>query len=115
MHKSTRFAQTLTCIALLGSALAAPAGEYAVSEQAVLTTAPGVPPTITRTEPAKVVIDLEVTEYTAELADGVEYTFGALVAAYPAPSCVCVKATWWSSTCTITLTTNFRTILTCMR
>ncbi|HEX2855346.1 MAG TPA: copper-containing nitrite reductase [Opitutaceae bacterium] len=44
-------------------------------EKAVLTKPPLVPPFITRTTPAKVVVHLEVTEVTKRLADGVDYTF----------------------------------------
>jgi nitrite reductase (NO-forming) len=44
-------------------------------EQAVLTDAPQVPPVITRTEAAKVLVNLETKEVVKRLADGVEYTF----------------------------------------
>jgi len=44
-------------------------------ETAVLTAPPLVPPAITRTHPAKVLVELEVSEVTKRLADGVEYTF----------------------------------------
>lgn len=44
-------------------------------EKAVITDAPNVPPVITRTTPAKVVVELEVVEIQSELADGVLYTF----------------------------------------
>jgi nitrite reductase (NO-forming) len=44
-------------------------------EIAVLTHAPDVPPAITRTHAAKVVVHLEVKEVTKRLADGVDYTF----------------------------------------
>ncbi len=44
-------------------------------EQAVLTSPPHVPPPIKRRHAARVVINLEVTEVVAKLADGVEYTF----------------------------------------
>lgn len=44
-------------------------------EKAVLTDAPTVPPVITRSSAAKVVVELEVVEKTAELAPGVQYTF----------------------------------------
>jgi nitrite reductase (NO-forming) len=44
-------------------------------EVAVLTKAPAVPPYIARQTPAKVIINLEVSEVTKRLADGVEYTF----------------------------------------
>src|SRR5688572_1344340 len=44
-------------------------------ETALLTDAPEVPPFIGRLHPAKVVVNLEVTEVTKRLADGVDYTF----------------------------------------
>lgn len=44
-------------------------------EKAVLTAPPLVPPPITRTTPAKVLVELEVVEKVMQLADGVEYTF----------------------------------------
>jgi len=44
-------------------------------ETAVLASAPNVPPPITRRQPAKVVVSLEVREVTKRLADGVEYVF----------------------------------------
>src|SRR5688572_8004609 len=44
-------------------------------EMAVLTTAPNVPPPITRKHATKVIIKLEVTEEVKRLADGVDYTF----------------------------------------
>lgn len=44
-------------------------------ETAVLTDPPNVPPPITRTTPAKVMVDLEVREFEGSLADGVKYTF----------------------------------------
>lgn len=44
-------------------------------EEAVLTDAPHVPPPITRSSPAKVVVKLEVREVTKDIADGVQYTF----------------------------------------
>ena len=50
-------------------------GEALPVEQAVLTEAPLVPPVITRTTPAKVVVSLEVREVVRRLADGVDYAF----------------------------------------
>lgn len=44
-------------------------------EQAVLTTAPNVPPAIERDYPARVVVNLETLEFSGRLSDGVEYTF----------------------------------------
>lgn len=43
--------------------------------RAVLTDAPAVPPPITRREPAKLIVDMEVTEVEMPMADGVTYTF----------------------------------------
>lgn len=51
-------------------------------ENAVLTFAPAVPPPIQRTNATKVVVELEVKEVVAKLADGVDYlywTFGGEV------------------------------------
>jgi nitrite reductase (NO-forming) len=44
-------------------------------EVAVLTAPPHVPPPITRTHATRVIVELETTEETMRLADGVEYTF----------------------------------------
>jgi nitrite reductase (NO-forming) len=44
-------------------------------EQAILTAPPHVPPPIKRNYSARVVVNLEVREVVARLADGVEYTF----------------------------------------
>lgn len=43
--------------------------------RALLTDAPNVPPPTNRNHPAKVVVELEVTEVEMEIADGVTYTF----------------------------------------
>lgn len=42
---------------------------------AVLTSAPNVPPPVNRDYPAKVVVDLEVTEVDLEISEGVTYNF----------------------------------------
>ncbi|HLV24822.1 MAG TPA: copper-containing nitrite reductase [Gemmatimonadales bacterium] len=44
-------------------------------EVAILTSAPNVPAPITRKHATKVIVNLETTEETKRLADGVEYTF----------------------------------------
>lgn len=54
-------------------------------EEAVLARAPHVPPPITRTTPAHVVVNMEVKEYTARLADGVDYTFWGFGGSVPGP------------------------------
>jgi nitrite reductase (NO-forming) len=67
---------TIRCLALALFALAARAhAEELPVEQAVLASPPNVPPPITRTTPAKVVVDLEVIEKVGQIADGVDYTF----------------------------------------
>jgi len=43
--------------------------------RAVLTDAPIVPPPMTRRQPAKVMVELEVSEVNLPMADGVDYTF----------------------------------------
>lgn len=79
---STLALLALGCVQLAaseGTVLAAPgAGPLAAHlpvEIATLTRPPLVPPFIERDHPAKVVVELEVTEVTKRLADGVEYTF----------------------------------------
>jgi nitrite reductase (NO-forming) len=51
-----------------------PPEEIVGTETAVLTTAPAVPAPITRTHATRVIVNLEVTEKTMRLADGVDYT-----------------------------------------
>ncbi|MCY7379963.1 MAG: multicopper oxidase domain-containing protein, partial [Gemmatimonadaceae bacterium] len=56
--------------------------EIVGQEIAVLTAAPNVPAPITRTHATKVIVNLDVTEKTMRLADGVDYTmwtFGGTV------------------------------------
>ncbi len=43
--------------------------------QAVITTAPDVPPPTNRDYPAKVIVDMEVRELDMEISEGVTYTF----------------------------------------
>jgi nitrite reductase (NO-forming) len=43
--------------------------------RAVLTSPPHVPPPTNRTHPARVIVELEVTEVDMEIAEGVTYTF----------------------------------------
>ncbi len=54
-------------------------------EQGVLTSAPNVPPPITRDYPAKVVVHLFVKEYVGELMDGVKYNFWSFNGTVPGP------------------------------
>ena len=50
-------------------------GPVTMTETAVPAAAPNVPPPITRRQPARVIVSLEVKEVTKNLADGVEYVF----------------------------------------
>ena len=50
-------------------------GTVSGSEEAVLTAAPAVPAAITRTQPTRVIVNLESQEVVKRLADGVDYTF----------------------------------------
>ncbi|MFT5111041.1 MAG: nitrite reductase (NO-forming) [Parasphingorhabdus sp.] len=52
-----------------------PASDEMPIENAVLTTAPQVPPAITRDHPAKVIVNLDTVEKVGRLSDGVDYTF----------------------------------------
>lgn len=52
---------------------------------AELAFAPQVPPPVTRTQPAKVVVELEAIEKTAELAEGVTYNFWTYNGHVPGP------------------------------
>ncbi|UCD12747.1 MAG: nitrite reductase, copper-containing [Nitrospinaceae bacterium] len=55
------------------------------AEKATLTTAPNVPPAISRTSPATVVVNFEAKEYVGELADGVKYKFWSFNGTVPGP------------------------------
>ena len=52
---------------------------------ATLTTPPQVPPPITRTTPAHVIVNLEAKEYIGTLADGVQYRFWGFNGTVPGP------------------------------
>ncbi|MBI3003653.1 MAG: multicopper oxidase domain-containing protein, partial [candidate division NC10 bacterium] len=67
---------------VLGAALLLAPGDGLWAQEAIRakpTAAPGVPPPIARTRPAKVLVELTTEEQRAQLTDGVEYevwTFG---------------------------------------
>ncbi len=67
-------ASVAAVVGLLVSGAALAARELPV-EKATLTAPPNVPPPITRTTPAKVLVELEVVEKVGQLAEGVEYTY----------------------------------------
>ncbi len=62
-----------------------PAGSNAADEVAKLTTAPAVPPAITRPGGANVSVELETIEKKGQLADGVDYTFWTFNGTVPGP------------------------------
>jgi nitrite reductase (NO-forming) len=68
-----------------GGGVAAHATDLVGEEHAVLTHAPQVPPPIHRSASTKMIIDVEVKEFTARLADGVEYTFWGFGGTVPGP------------------------------
>src|SRR5207244_9736441 len=81
---------TMVVVALAGGTVAAqmqrrgePGGLPEV--KAGLVAPPGVPPAITRTAPARVLVSLETTEEKGVLADGVEYTFWTFGGSVPGP------------------------------
>ncbi len=55
------------------------------SENAILTTAPNVPPPITRDHPTKVIVHLFTKEKIGRLADGVQYPFWTFNGTVPGP------------------------------
>ncbi len=95
--KRSRRGAASWCLAIACAAIVSSRGEEAAAaktngarlaadlpvEVAVLTDAPNVPPFIGRMKPAKVIVNLEVTEVTKRLADGVDYTFWTFGGAVP--------------------------------
>lgn len=71
--------------AAMAFCLSSPSGVWALEEKAVITSAPNVPPPITRTAPARVVVEMETTEQKGRLADGVEYEFWTFNGTVPGP------------------------------
>ena len=53
--------------------------------EAILTSAPAVPPPVDRTSSARVVVNLETTEEKGTLAEGVQYTFWTFGGTVPGP------------------------------
>jgi nitrite reductase (NO-forming) len=88
MKYRVRIATTVLCVCLYTAGAgaievpptaqqrAAPVPELVLTEEvAVVTSAPRVPPAITRQHAAKVRLDIEIREHTKQLADGVTYTY----------------------------------------
>ena len=76
---------TLVITAAITAMMTSPAGIHAAEEKAVITSPSRVPPPITRTSPANVVVDMETVEKKGRLADGVEYEFWTFNGTVPGP------------------------------
>jgi len=70
-----RSLKLLSLAAVIAMAGLAAHAEVKDEEVAVLTTAPEVPPPITRSHNSKVIVKLEVVEKKMQISEGVEYTF----------------------------------------
>ena len=62
-----------------------PVPAFAETITAQLATAPDVPPPITRSTPATVVVEMEAKEYVGTLAEGVQYKFWSFNGTVPGP------------------------------
>jgi nitrite reductase (NO-forming) len=87
----------------------------AAALEAMLTNAPEVPPPITRRDPARVVVHLEVREVTMPISDGVDYTFWTFGGQVPASSSGSGRVTPSSSICRTIPRIRCRTTSTCTR
>ena len=85
------FSRSVRTVALLSAVIAAPclaisAGSVSAETiQAKLGTAPNVPPPITRTQPATVVVNLEANEWVGPLSDDNNYEFWGFNKTVPGP------------------------------
>jgi nitrite reductase (NO-forming) len=84
-HGMTVLLQLGTTILLIGWMGCQRAAEEQTSVTAELTFAPQVPPPITRSGPAQVVVNLEAIEQVGELADGITYPFWTYNGHVPGP------------------------------
>src|SRR5215475_8943920 len=80
---------TVVTLAMAGAGMriwAQSAGNVGLPEvKAILTTAPQVPPPIDRQGNARVIVNIEMTEVTGTLADGVKYAFWTFGGTVPGP------------------------------
>ena len=79
---SISFSRSVRNVGLIGAFVLAPClamnpGSVSAAEhiKAVVTTAPNVPPPITRKEPANVMVELEAHEWVGKLSDDNNYKF----------------------------------------
>ena len=62
-----------------------PVLSFAETIKAQLSTAPNVPPPVTRTKPATVVVEMEAKEYVGTIAEGKQYKFWSFNGTVPGP------------------------------
>ncbi len=80
--------------------------------QATLTLAPHVPPPITRSAPARVVVNFEAHEFIGELTSGTQYTYWGFNHSVPGPMIRVRQNDTVELHLKNTRTIDFRTILT---
>jgi nitrite reductase (NO-forming) len=87
IHKRSAVGAWVIATLALGLSVAGDvsAAKIVGQEEAVLTTAPQVPPPIQRDHATKMIVNLEVKEYIGRLADGVEYVFWGFGGSVPGP------------------------------
>src|ERR1022692_4273080 len=75
----------ITTVSLLGAAVGCQDSANQQAGPAEVAFAPQVPPPITRSQPTKVVVNLDVTEQNGELARGITYNFWMYNGHVPGP------------------------------
>ncbi len=80
-RKAGRCSTGIIALCLLWS----PTTASADTIKAMLSTAPNVPPPITRTKPATVVVEMEAKEYVGTIAEGKQYKFWSFNGTVPGP------------------------------
>ncbi len=80
-RKAGRCSTGIIALCLLWS----PTTASADTIKATLSTAPNVPPPITRTKPATVVVEMEAKEYVGTIAEGKQYKFWSFNGTVPGP------------------------------
>ncbi len=83
--RTVRHAGLITVSVIALCLVVTPGVVSAATIKAQLTIAPNVPPPITRTDPATVVVELEATEFVGTLAEDTKYRFWGFNDSVPAP------------------------------
>ena len=85
LRRAVRHVRLITASVVALCLVIAPGLVSAASIKAQLAIAPNVPPPITRTDPATVVVELEATEFAGMLADNTKYKFWGFNDSVPGP------------------------------